>query len=124
MDTLSSQFLSLANADKPAVKSTLPMSDKDSVHEAKLHGAQNERDAASWQAAQDFEAAFISQMLTFSGFGKALTMSGGEDVASFSQFYIEAIAKDITEGGGFGLAEKIYSHIEKKETKNGNLGRL
>ena len=119
MDTLSSQLLSLTNADTLAGKPVLSVADKSSVH-----GAESERDADFWQAAQDFEAAFISQMLTFSGFGKALTMSGGEDVASFSQFYIEAIAKDITEGGGFGLAEKIYSHTEKKETKNGNLGRL
>lgn len=84
--------------------------------------AKNEK---AWETAKEFEASFIAQMLTYSGLAEALTSSGGEDVASFSQFYIESIAKDLTDNGGFGLAEKIYEHIEKKmEGSNGDLGRL
>ncbi|PHR91177.1 MAG: hypothetical protein COA69_11685 [Robiginitomaculum sp.] len=82
------------------------------------------KDARAWQSAKDFEAAFISQMLTYSGFAKALTASGGEDVASFSQFYMEAIAEDLAEGGGFGLADQIYESIVKKGKSHGDLGRL
>ena len=40
------------------------------------------------QAAQDFEASFIAQMLTFSGLGEALTAGGGEEVSAFTSFYI------------------------------------
>lgn len=85
----------------------------------------NVRDEKSWEVAKEFEAAFIAQMLTYSGMAKALTSGGGEDVASFSQFYMESIAKDLTDKGGFGIAEKIYTHIEKKkESSDGDLGRL
>lgn len=83
------------------------------------------RDEQSWKVAKEFEASFIAQMLTYSGMAKALTSGGGEDVASFSQFYMESIAKDLTDKGGFGIAEKIYTHIEKKkEGDSGDLGRL
>ena len=49
------------------------------------------------KSAQDFEAAFLTQMLTFSGLGKALTAGGGEDMAAFTGFYIESLAEKITE---------------------------
>lgn len=82
------------------------------------------KDSKAWQSAKDFEAAFITQMLTYSGLAKALTSSGGEEVASFSQFYMEAIGADLAESGGFGLADQIYESIVKKEGKHGDLGRL
>ncbi len=82
------------------------------------------KDEEAWATAQKFEASFIAQMLSYSGLAKALTAAGGEDVASFSQFYMESIAEDITESGGFGIAEKIYKYIEKKGGDYGDLGRL
>ena len=82
------------------------------------------RDEVAWATAKKFEASFIAQMLNHSGLAKALTAAGGEDVASFSQFYMESIAEDITEDGGFGIAEKIYNYIEKKGGDYGDLGRL
>lgn len=83
-----------------------------------------EKDAEKWGMAKKFEAAFISQMLTYTGFAEALTKSGGEDVAGFSQFYMESIAEDITKNGGFGLAEQIYAHMEKRGGNNDDLGRM
>ena len=65
------------------------------------------------QAAQDFEASYIAQMLTFSGLGKALTTGGGEDMSAFTSFYIESFAEKIAESGGFGLAEKFYDRMIK-----------
>ena len=78
----------------------------------------------AWKMAKKFEAAFIAQMLVHSGFAKALTSSGGEDVAGFSQFYMESLAQDMTERGGFGIAEDIYSNIKAKEAKHDDLGRM
>jgi Rod binding domain-containing protein len=67
------------------------------------------------QAAEDFEAAFISQMLKFSGLGEALTKGGGEDVSAFTDFYIENYAEKIVEKGGFGLADKFYDKLAAKQ---------
>ena len=65
------------------------------------------------QAAQDFEASYIAQMLTFSGLDKALMAGGGDDMAAFTSFYIQSFAEDIAENGGFGLAEKFYDRMVK-----------
>lgn len=65
------------------------------------------------EAAQDFEAAYIAQMLTFSGLDKALMAGGGDDMAAFTSFYIESFADQIVEKGGFGLADKFYDRIVK-----------
>ena len=63
------------------------------------------------QSAQDFEASFIAQMLTFSGLDKALTAGGGEEVSAFTSFYIESFAEQIAEKGGFGLADNFYNQM-------------
>ena len=63
------------------------------------------------EAAHDFEAAFITQMLTFSGLGKALTTGGGEIMSAFTGFYIESFAEQMTEAGGLGLAERFYTDL-------------
>lgn len=75
------------------------------------------------KAAEEFEAAFIGQMLKFSGFAEALTKSGGEDVAAFTDFYIESFAEKIVDQGGFGLADNFYDKLAAKaeQTKEGGL---
>lgn len=76
------------------------------------------------KSAQDFEAAFITQMLTFSGLGKALTTGGGDDMSAFTGFYIESLAEQITQAGGLGLTDKFYqdllqtSGLEDQESPN------
>lgn len=89
------------------------------LHEAELR-----------QSAQDFEASYIAQMLTFSGLDKALMSGGGEDVAAFASFYIESFAEEIAEKGGFGLADNFYeqmlkmsglSEIDSNEMNNGDV---
>lgn len=76
------------------------------------------------ETAKSFETAFIAQMLQFSGLAKALTTGGGEAVESYTQFYLEELAKDISNNGGFGIAAKISTYIETKEETHGELGRL
>lgn len=75
--------------------------------------AQKVIEAELRQAAQDFEAAYIAQMLTFSGLDKALMAGGGEEVAAFTSFYIESFADQIAEKGGFGLAGNFYDQMLK-----------
>jgi len=72
-------------------------------------------DAAKRDAAQAFETAFIAQMLTFSGLDKALTLGGGEEMSAFTSFYIESLAQDISDGGGFGLADNFYKQLVRAE---------
>ena len=74
------------------------------------------------QTAQDFEESFIAQMLKFSGLDKALTSGGGEGVEEFAQFYLEELAAEITEKGGFGLTHKIESYIKMKDIINDKTG--
>ncbi len=82
----------------------------------KTDKASNERnDPKLREAAEDFEAAFISQMLKFSGLGEALTKGGGEDVSAFTDFYIDNYAEKIVEKGGFGLADKFYDKLAAKQ---------
>lgn len=80
------------------------------------------------KSAHEFEAAFISQMLTFSGLADALTLGGGEDMSAFASFYIESLSTKISEGGGFGLAEKFYESLsqgmDNMEHDSVNFGRM
>ena len=81
-------------------------------------------------AAQDFEAAFLTQMLTFSGLGDALTLGGGEASSAFAGFYIESLAKQMTQAGGLGLADRFYVELQQMNNFNNqegdydNLGKL
>jgi len=78
---------------------------------AKLSPELQQQQESIREAAHDFEAAFITQMLTFSGLGKALTTGGGEAMSAFTGFYIESFAEQMTEAGGLGLAERFYTDL-------------
>ena len=69
-------------------------------------------DAELERAAKEFEAAFISQMLTFSGVGEALVSGEGKMASAFTGFFVEALADDLAETGAFGLAEKFYEKLK------------
>lgn len=89
---------------------------KEPLSETKQSGDKSaidtERDAQLRQSSIDFETAFIAQMLKFSGLTEALTSGGGEDVAAFTDFYIESFAEEIVESGGFGLADRFYEKLK------------
>ena len=70
------------------------------------------RDAALRQAAKEFEATFIAEMLTYAGFDKALSSRAGFGGEAFSRLLIESYAADISESGSFGLADKIYNQLK------------
>lgn len=91
---------------------------------AKLDQKQDPKQALQEKTAKEFEAAFIAQMLQFSGLAKALTTGGGEAVESFTQFYLEELAQEITDNGGFGIAAQISTYMKAKEDEHGELGKL
>ncbi|MGB3455857.1 MAG: rod-binding protein [Litorimonas sp.] len=80
-------------------------------------GTDKAKQSALRAVAQDFEAAFIAQMLTHSGLDEALTSgsgSGSTDIAAaFGTFYVERIADEIAQSGGLGMAEVIYRQLER-----------
>jgi Rod binding domain-containing protein len=74
------------------------------------------------QAARDFETAFIAQMLKFSGLADAITTGGGEDMAAFADFYIQSFAEEISDTGGFGLADEFYQKLILKSREASSEG--
>ena len=69
------------------------------------------RDPKVWQAAKNFEAMTIGQMLApmFDTDDVAHSMMGGGDAeASWRPMMIDAIGKQIEGRGGFGLAQPVY----------------
>lgn len=63
--------------------------------------------------ARDFEAAFIAQMLNYSGLSEAMTAGEGKMASAFGSFYLEQLANQMADDGGFGMAEKIYTQLER-----------
>jgi Rod binding domain-containing protein len=66
--------------------------------------------------AQEFEATFIAQMLTYAGFAKSLSAEAGFGGEAFSSLLIEQYAKQISERGGFGLSETIYQQLKSRDS--------
>lgn len=85
---------------------------------AQPDGARRE---ALMENAKAFEATFVAQMLTHSGFSEALSSNGGFGGEAFSSLLVEQYAEKLVDQGGFGLAEKIYEQLLSKD--GGNVGR-
>jgi flagellar protein FlgJ len=69
-------------------------------------------DPKIWQAAQNFEAMAIGQMLApmFDTVDLSKTeFGGGHGEAAFRPMLIDAIGKQMAAHGGFGLAQPIYA---------------
>ena len=87
----------------------------------KLTNPMGDKDPALAKAAQEFEAAFLTHMLKFSGLGDALTLGGGKEVEAFTDFYIEAFADEIAASGKLGLAERFYDKLSATHLRNGEM---
>jgi len=107
-----------------------PLIKSEPSHSSLASGNDKAAEEAMRASAHDFEAAFLTQMLTFSGLGDALTLGGGEASSAFAGFYIESLAEKMTEAGGLGLADRFYvelqqlSNLKNGETLNDDLGKL
>ena len=69
------------------------------------------------EAAEKLEATFLAEMLKSAGFGEqANTFSGSAGEDQFASFQRQALAEQLVQGGGIGLAEAFYQSM--METDN------
>jgi soluble lytic murein transglycosylase-like protein len=80
--------------------------------------ASGSSDAKKWQAAQEFEAMFIHQMLKSmrNTVPKDEEMSSGRRI--FTEMLDEQIANEASKTGSFGLANMVYKELAGKEAQS------
>ncbi|MEO1677475.1 MAG: rod-binding protein [Pseudomonadota bacterium] len=77
--------------------------------------AQGAADAALRDAAQAFEAAFLTEMLKHAGLGDTPeAFGGGVGEEQFAGFLREAQAQELAASGGIGLAEYIFDALKDR----------
>ncbi|RMF39642.1 MAG: flagellar biosynthesis protein FlgJ [Alphaproteobacteria bacterium] len=75
-----------------------------------------ERRAALEQAARDFEASFLAEMLKAAGLGKPReSFGGGAGEDAFASLLVREQARLMAEAGGIGLAEHILNALIARE---------
>ncbi|GHF29441.1 hypothetical protein GCM10017044_25880 [Kordiimonas sediminis] len=67
------------------------------------------------EAAVDFEAVFISQLLSpmFETVGTDELMGGGQAEGIFRSMMVDSVSKEVARNGGIGLADNIYAELLK-----------
>lgn len=74
------------------------------------------RDAVLLERAKSLEAAFLAEMLSFSGLGAVSDgFGGGAGEEQFASFLRQEQAKLMVETGGIGLAEMIFDSLKTHE---------
>ena len=74
--------------------------------------AMSEKEEALRKTAKEFESVFIAEMLSHAGFDKAIAQDSGFGGEAFSRMLVETYAEELTEKGGFGLADQIYRQLK------------
>lgn len=73
--------------------------------------------AEARRAAEKLEATFLAEMLKAAGFGEQEnSFSGGIGENQFASFHRSAIAEQLAEAGGIGLAEHILKSMMETKT--------
>ena len=86
----------------PPLIATTPTASMPSAHEARLR-----------KAAEELEAAFLSEMLKSAGLGQTRQgFGGGAGEDQFASFLRDAQAKEMVRAGGIGLAESIFKSLK------------
>ena len=69
--------------------------------------------AKTRDAAQQFESAFVTQMLThmFDGVGNDATFGGGKGEEVFKSFLLDEYGKSVSRAGGFGIADAVQKEM-------------
>jgi len=67
------------------------------------------------QKAEDLEAGFLSEMLSYTGLNETSDFAGGSGEDQFSSFLREEQAKAMVRSGGIGLAETIFQSLAKRD---------
>ena len=81
------------------------------------HGATSRKKADLWQAAKDFEAMVIGQMMQpmFNTIPTDGKFSGGYAEEMFRTMMVDELGKTITNSGGIGIASQVYTELLKTQ---------
>lgn len=72
-------------------------------------------DAAAHKAADAFEAAFLGEMLQYTGLNEMPSaFGGGAGEQAFSSFLTEEYAKLLSANGGIGIAEHVFEILKQR----------
>lgn len=73
------------------------------------------RDPKAWETAKDFESQFLSTMTQsmFDGVKADSLFGGGQGEDMFRSMLVGQYSKEMTNAGGIGIADRIYSEILK-----------
>ena len=74
-----------------------------------------EREKLLRQKAEELEAGFLSEMLSYTGLNKTSDFAGGSGEDQFSSFLREEQAKAMVKAGGIGLAESIFKALAARD---------
>lgn len=73
------------------------------------------QDKSLRQAAEQFEAGFLAEMLQSAGLGKKSNhFGGGAGEDQFASFLVEEQARQMVRAGGIGLAESLFLALKDK----------
>ena len=71
--------------------------------------------ASRHAAAEAFEAAFLAEMLQYTGINAMPAgFGGGAGEEAFSSFLTEQYARLLAERGGIGIAEQVFEHARSR----------
>jgi len=80
---------------------------------ARAPAAEPERQARA--AAEAFEAAFLAEMLKYSGINAMPSgFGGGAGEEAFASFLTEEYARLLAERGGIGIAEQVFGLLQQR----------
>jgi peptidoglycan hydrolase FlgJ len=73
-----------------------------------------DQDAHLHAAAEEFEAAFLAEMLKYSGMNSVSEeFGGGHGEEAFSSLLTQEYARILAKSGGIGLAEQIFESLKE-----------
>ncbi len=103
MPDISSVVAGSLTTSRPASGNTAPESNAD--RDARLHAV-----------ATEYEAAFLAEMLKYTGIGKVPEgFGGGAGEDAFGSMLVQEYAGVIARNGGIGLAESIVASLAARE---------
>jgi Rod binding domain-containing protein len=75
--------------------------------------------AKTRDAAQKFESAFVTQMLThmFDGVGNDPTFGGGKGEEVFKSFLLDEYGKSVSRAGGLGIADAVQKEMLRMQER-------
>ncbi|NBZ87340.1 rod-binding protein [Stagnihabitans tardus] len=74
-----------------------------------------EREKLLRQKAEELEAGFLSEMLSYTGLNATSDFAGGSGEDQFSSFLRAEQAKAMVKAGGIGLAESIFKALAERD---------